>query len=362
MFKILDIYIIKKYLSTFFFTMILITMIAITINYFEQVDKFVDSGLSAKEIVLQYYIHFVPWINGLLWPLFSLLAVIFFTSRMAKNSEIISILGAKVSYARFLLPFMVAGTFLAILLWLGINYVIPGSNRHKNDFEVQYIKSTLKSTLSYNIHFFLDPTQKIYIRNYSDRDSTGRTFRLDRFKDGELVYALKANKITFAGQPNKWQLENFEVRTFNNLKETLLISSGEKLDTSFDFVPLDFTRFANQIEIMSTAELKEFLEYERAKGLDSGKKYIVEINRRNADPFTIIILTLIGVAVASRKVRGGMGLHLATGVILGASFVILSKFSTTFSTNLSLPPGIGVWIPNIVYSIIALILVKNAQK
>jgi lipopolysaccharide export system permease protein len=227
---------------------------------------------------------------------------------------------------------------------------------------VAYIKSSLKSSLSYNIHFFTSPDEKIYIRNYSDRDSTGRTFRLDRFRNGELVYSLKANKITFKQAPNTWEIENYEIRTFDNLNETLEIASNAKLDTVFNFVPEDFTRYANQIEIMTTSALRKFLEYEQAKGLDSGKKYSVEINRRSADPFTIIILTIIGVAVASRKVRGGMGLHLAVGVILGAAFVILSRFSTTFSTNLSLSPGLGVWIPNIIFSLIAVYLVKTAQK
>lgn len=362
MLKILDIYIIKKYISTFFFTMVLITMIAVSINHFEQIDKFVDSGLTGWQIITQYYFHFIPWINGLLWPLFSLLAVIFFTSRMAKNSEIISILSAGVSYPRFLRPFLIAGTFLAILLWIGINYVIPNSNKYKNDFEVAYIKASLKSSLSYNIHFFTSPNEKIYIRNYSSRDSTGRTFRLDRFNNDELIYTLKANKITFLEAPNKWQLENYEIRTFDGLNEKLIIANNEKIDTVFDFIPDDFTRYSNQIEIMTTSALREFQEYERSKGLDSGKKYSIEINRRTSDPFTIIILTIIGVAVASRKVRGGMGIHLAVGVMLGATFVILSKFSTTFSANLSLSPGLGVWIPNFIFSVIAYILVRRAQK
>ena len=151
--KILDWYIIRKYLSTFFFTMLLITMIAIVINYFEQVDRFLDSGLSLKEIIFGYYLHFVPWINGLLWPLFALLAVIFFTSRMAKNSEIISILSAKVSYARFIFPYMVAAGILATFLWIGNNYIIPKSNRLKNEFESEHLKRNSKKTLNTNIHF-----------------------------------------------------------------------------------------------------------------------------------------------------------------------------------------------------------------
>ncbi len=360
--KILDWYIIKKYLSTFFFTMMLITMIAITIDYFERVDKFINAELSAKEIIMEYYLHFVPWINGLLWPLFALLAVIFFTSRMAKNSEIISILSAKVSYARFIRPYMIAGGILALLLWVGNNYVIPKSNRLKNEFESEYIYKSAKTTLNHNIHFWLSPTEKVYIRSYTTSDSSGRTFRLERFVDNKLVYALKANKIKFIGLPNKWKLEGYEIRTFNDMSENLILKPTEHKDTTFSFVPKDFTRYTKQMEMMNTSDLREFLKYEQEKGLNSGKKYSIELYRRTADPFTIFILTLIGVSVASRKVRGGMGFHLAAGVVIGAVFVIISKFSMTFSTNLALPPGIGVWIPNMFFSVVAFFLVKNAQK
>jgi lipopolysaccharide export system permease protein len=360
--KILDWYIIKKYLGTFFFTMMLITMIAVTINYFEMVDKFINSNLSLKEIAVQYYLHFIPYINGLLWPLFAMLAVIFFTSRMAKNSEIISILSAKVSYSRFLRPYLIAASFIATLLWIGNNYVIPKSNTYKNDFEVKYIKASLKSTLNHNIHFWLSPDDKVYIRSYSASDSSGRTFRLERFKNGQVVYVLKANKIKFIGETNKWKLEGYEIRTFGELYENIIPHPNDFLDTTFNFVPEDFTRYTNQMELMTSTELRDFLKYEKDKGLDSGKKYSIELYRRTADPFTIFILTLLGVSVASRKVRGGMGFHIAAGVVIGAAFVILSKFSTTFSTNLSLPPLVGVWIPNIFFSAVAWYMVKTAQK
>jgi len=360
--KILDWYIIKKYLSTFFFTMMLITMIAITINYFEQVDRFMNSNLTFKEIMTGYYLHFVPWINGLLWPLFALLAVIFFTSRMAKNSEIISMLSAKISYGRFLRPYMIAAGFLATLLWIGNNYIIPKSNKLKNEFEGEYIRTSSKTNLSNNIHFWLSPNEKVYIRSYSSRDSTGRTFRLEHYKNNELSYMLKSNKLTFVDSSKLWRVEDYEERYFDGLNERIINHTGVVLDTALAFVPNDFTRYTKQMEMMNTTDLREFLKYEQDKGLDSGKKYKIELYRRSADPCTIFILTLIGVSVASRKVRGGMGFHLAAGVVIGAIFVILSKFSTTFSTNLNLPPGIGVWIPNILFSLIAIYLLRGAQK
>lgn len=362
MLKKIDIYIIKKYLSTFFFTIVLISMIAITIDFFEKVDKFMRDNVTTSEIIFDYYLNFIPWINGLLWPLFAMLAVIFFTSRMAKDSEVIAILSAGVSYYRMLVPFMVAATFIASLLWIGNNYVIPNSTKVKNEFESKYIKRSNKQTLSNDIHFYTQPNEKIYIRYFRLRDSTPQNFRLERFADQQLVYMLKARSLELKERPNLWTLNNYEIRTFNGLQESLVIGKGEKMDTILNFAPEDFIRYTKQMEMMTTDDLKTYIAAEQAKGIDTAKKFLVELHRRNADPFTIIILTLLGVAVASRKVRGGMGFHLAAGVVLGASFVVISKFSTTFSSNLSLSPMLGVWLPNIVFSIIAVVMIWKSQK
>lgn len=314
-----------------------------------------------KEITFDYYVNFIPWINGLLWPLFSLLSVIFFTSRMAKNSEVIAILSAKVSYRRFLRPFIITAVFLATLLWIGNNYVIPKSNRLKNEFEAEYLRRGDRTSLNFNTHFYLNPDEKIYMRTYSSNDSSGNTFRLERYKDGELIYLLKANSIQYVKETGKWKLTNWERRTINGLDETIFIERENPLDTALAFGPEDFIRYRGIMEMMNTSDLRDYLENEQQRGLSSGKKYAIELHRRTADPFTIIILTLIGVSVASRKVRGGIGLHLAIGIILGASFVILSKFAATFSSNLSLPPLIGVWIPNIIFSIVAIRMLQKAQ-
>lgn len=362
MLKKLDIYIIKKYLSTFFFTMVLITLIAMVIHYFELVDRFLNPEITWKEIAFDYYVNFIPWINGLLWPLFSLLSVIFFTSRMAKNSEVLAILSSKVSYNRFLRPYLITATFLAALLWIGNNYVIPKSNRLKNEFEAEYLRKGDRTSLNFNTHFYLNPNEKIYMRTYSASDSSGNTFRLERYEKGKLVYILKSNSIQYLRESGQWRLTNWEKRTINGLDETLEIERTNPLDTTLAFNPGDFIRYRGIMEMMNTSDLRDYLKNEQERGLDSGKKYAIELYRRTADPFTIIILTFIGVSVASRKVRGGMGLHLAIGIILGAAFVILSKFAATFSSNLSLPPQIGVWIPNLIFSVVAYRLLQTAQK
>ena len=360
--KKLDKYIIRKYLSTFFFTILLITMVAVVIDFSEKVEKFLDEEVKASEVVFDYYLNFIPWINGLLWPLFALIAVIFFTSRMAKNSEIISILASGVSYYRMLVPYVISASFLAVLLWYGNNYRIPLSNKIKFSFENTYIFKGNKKTLSENVHFNISANEKAFVRYFRLRDSTMIDFRLETFENGNLVQILKAKRIQYKTPIRKWRMRDYTIRTFNGLEETMDVYSGEEIDTSFGFAPEEFIQYTNQMEMMTSREIKDFIDYETDRGIQNSKKYLVEYHRRNADPFTIIILTIIGVSVASRKVRGGLGLHLAIGILLGSLLVILTKFSVTFAHSHSLTPLLGIWIPNIVFSIIALILVFKAQK
>ena len=340
----------------------MITIIAICIDFFEKVDKFQAADTTVKRIIFEYYLNFIPWINGLLWPLFALLAVIFFTSRLARESEIISMLAAGISYNRILVPFIISAVFLATLLWLGNNYLIPNSNRIKNEFESEFIKKTNKSTLSSDQHFFISPKEKAYFRIFSSRDSTAYNFRVETFQGSRLVKIFKAERLTYVADSNKWRATTVEIHTIDSLRESFQIYADSAMYISYPFKPDDFVRYARQMDMLSTTELRKFIQGEKAKGLNTAKKYVIELYRRTADPFTIIILTLIGVTVASRKVRGGMGFHLATGVIIGAAFVILSKFTVTFASNLSLPAGLGVWVPNIVFTFVAYYLYLRAQK
>lgn len=362
MIKKLDWYIIKKYLSTFFFVMVLITMVAVVIDFSDKTDKFVREELPLGQILGEYYLNFIPWINGRLWPLFALISVIFFTSRLAKNSEIISVLGAGVSYKRFLLPYIIAGGFLSFLLWVGNNYVIPKSNKIKNAFESTYIRKSQERTLGTDIHLYLEPSEKIYLRYYRKRDTTGTTFRYEKFDNKKLIYFIKAKKIELKEMPNVWTLKEYEKRKFDGLNEYYLSGKGESMDTTLDLTPKDFIRNTKEMETMTSPELTDFIQREKERGLSTAKKYNIEMERRQADPFTILILTLIGVAVASRKTRGGLGLHLALGVTIGAAYVVLAQFSITFSTNMSLSPRLGCWIPNLIFLFVALILIGKAQK
>jgi len=338
-------------------------MVAVVIDLAENIHRFIRASVPVGDIIFGYYLNFIPWVNGLLWPLFALVSVIFFTSRMASDSEIISILNAGVSYKRFLMPYMIAASFIAVLLWIGINFIIPNSNRKKADFEQSTKIKSREQTLSNDTHFFISSNTKIFARYYKKRDTSIQTFRLETFDEqGRLKKLLKADKVSFKEPPHTWTLKDYTIRQMDGETESLIVAAGETLDTSLNFKPEDFILNTKQMEIMTTRDLRQYIRREEERGIDNTKKYYIELQRRTADPFTILILTLIGVSIASRKVRGGTGMHLALGVVVGSIFVLLSKFTVTFAHNLSLSASLGVWIPNIVFTLIAIVMLFQAQK
>ena len=363
MLRILDRYIIKKFLGTFFFASFLITLASIVIDFSDKINRFIQQDLSVKQILVEYYLNFIPWINGLLWPLFALISVVFFTSRLARNTEIIPMLGSGISFNRLVVPYLVSSSIIALVLWYGTNYIIPITTKQKNEFEAEYLQRSKKQNLSNNIHFFVSPESKIFIKYYKNRDSTAQNFRLENYDSlGVMTQLIQADKIAFKEEPDVWTLENYIKRGFDDMDESIVLGKSSKLDTALNFKPSDFVHYTKQMEMMTTSELKEYIHVEQSRGLDNTKKYQIELQRRTADPFTIIIMTLIGMAVASKKVRGGMGLHLAVGVIIGSAYVVLSKFSKTFAENLSVSAELGMWAPNILFGCIALVMIYKAQK
>ena len=359
---IIDGYIARKYFVTFFFTAFLFTLIAMVIDVSQKVEKFIEQGVSLQEIVFDYYLNFIPWINGILWPLFALLSVIFFTSRLARNTEIVAILSSGVSFNRLLWPFLFSSSILALVYFFGNHFFIPIGNKTYTEFENTYIDpGNIRLQTDY-IHIFLTPESKIYIRHYRASDTSMRDVFLERFEDNELRMLIKAERMDWAGPPSNWRLTDYEIRTFDGDNESLVSGNNVAFDTTLNLLPQDFVRYTNQREQMTTRELREFIAYEKSKGLGTAKKMITEIHRRTADPVTLVILTIIGVAVASRKVRGGMGLHLAIGILIGTLFIILSRFSITFANQLPFNPGMTVWIPNILFAFVAIYMVLKAQK
>jgi lipopolysaccharide export system permease protein len=358
----LDRYIIKKFLSTFFFAVLIFTMISVIIDFSEKVEKFIESAITKHEIYLEYYPGFIGYIAGLLWPLYTLIAVIFFTSRMAYNSEIISIFNAGVSFRRLMRPYLIAASIIAIMHLLGNHYFIPVGNTLRLDVEHAYIWTNNDKGKTQDVHMFLSPDTKIYINYYRKSDSTARKFRLEHFKGNELAYLLKANTAEWIGPPDKWRLKNYEIRTFDGMEESLVIGKGKQKDTTLNLTPADFVDYKEQHMMMTSPVLKEYINNQKSRGVGNTKKYEIEFHRRTAEPFTIFILTIIGMAIAARKVRGGIGLHLALGVGIGALFIFFSRFAVVFAAGQVIPVLIGIWLPNFLFSLVAIYLVRNAQK
>jgi lipopolysaccharide export system permease protein len=362
MLKKLDRYILGKFLSTFVFTILIFSMIAAIIDFSEKIEKFIETPITAKEIWIDYYPNFIMFINGLLWPLFTLIAVIFFTSRLAYNSEIISIFNAGVSFRRLLYPYLLGATFIAILHFIGNHYVIPNGNNTMLNIVHQYIHTNEDKGQTQDVHLFISPDTKVYVKSYYKADSSIREFRIEQFEANELVYYLKANSAKWLPKKEKWRLNNYEIRKFNDMEEDFIIGRGKQMDTTINLRPADFVDYLNQHTMMNTPLLKSYIQKQKSRGVGNVQKYEIELYRRSAEPFTIIILTLIGVPIAARKVRGGLGLHLALGIGIGAMFIFLSRFAIVFASGQSIPILVGIWMPNLVFLIIALYLVSRAQR
>lgn len=358
--KKLDWYIFLKHIKTFFFTALLFTIIAVAIDYSEKVSKIIEHDLTFRQAMEYRYIPYIPYINGELWPLFALISVIFVASRLANNSEVIAILGAGVSFWRYLRPFVLSSVLLCILFALGRHFVIPQSNETYRYYEVLYFWPREQKVLNNDIHILLDPKSKIYVRSFRKSDTTLLNARFETFA-GDTLEILKSKKIEWLGEPNRWRIKNHEKRRIIGAREELVLKGGQ-IDTSFNLHPDDFVKYASQSEMMTTPKLVEYVDYEKAKGVGPTKEFEIEILRRSADPFTLLILTLIGASIASRKKRGGIGVNLAIGVAIGALYIVLSKFSQTFAINSSWHPFFGVWLPNIMFSVVAYISYRSAQK
>lgn len=362
MLKILDWYIIKKFMSTFFFVVLIFTMISVVIDYSEKVEKFIEEPITRKEIILDYYPSFIIFIDGLLWPLFTLISVIFFTSRMAYNSEIISILNAGVSFRRLMRPYVIGAFFIAFLSFIGNHYFIPLGNKKRLDIQYTYLDKDKDKGKTKDVHMFVSPDTKVYINFYRKRDSTARNFRLEQYQEHQLIKSIKATSAEWLGPPNNWRLRNYEIRTFNGLEENLIVGRNEEIDTTINLMPGDFVDYEEQQSMLTTSDLRAYVAKQKERGVGNTIKYEIELYRRSADPVTAFILTFIGVSIAARKVRGGIGLHLALGIGLGAIFIFISRFSIVFATGQAIPPLLGIWLPNIIFAGIALYLISKAQK
>jgi lipopolysaccharide export system permease protein len=359
MLKKIDYYIIRKFLGTFFYALSLIIVIVIVFDLSEKIDDFIEKKAPLSEILFVYYVNFIPYFVNLFSPLFTFITVIFFTSRLAFNSEIIAILSSGVSFKRLLLPYFISAILLSLFSVYLSNFLIPPANQKRLDFEYTYVKDT-QTFRDRHIHMQIRPGIFVYMEAFNERTGAGSRFTLEHIDEGELVYKLMAETALWDSTMAGWSIRNYNERVINGLQEE--VSFGQRLDTILPFTPQDFIQDLKEMEMMNFSELRDYIANEKLKGTEHVKFYEVEKHRRMAFPFATLVLTLIGVSLSSRKVRGGIGLHLGLGIGLSFAFILFMQVSTTFATNGNLHPFLSVWIPNVFFGILGVYLLKVAPK
>ncbi len=362
--KKLDKYILGKYFSSFFFCILLLTVIVVVVDISEKTDDFVQSQLPVSKIITDYYFGFIPRIDAMLFPLFVFIAVIFFTSKMAGRSEIIAILSSGVSFKRFLLPYIAGGIVLSALLWAGYKYVVPNANRKWGDFEKKYIDGTPPSgstgVYKQNMYFRIDSNTYASIKGYDTLTKTGNNFALMRFNGNRLSYNMRATNFNWDTASKKWVFNNVLERFVNDISET--VRKSDRKFEKYNFKPIDLRKDDYLKDQMTTPDLEEFIRLEKIRGSEMLNTLLVERYNRDAIPASVLILTIIGAVMASKKVRGGSGAHLALGVVVSVMYILFSRFSIVFSSKGDFTPWLAAWTPNIIFGLLAFYLYKQAPK
>jgi lipopolysaccharide export system permease protein len=344
--------------------MLLFTVIAVAVDSSEHTDDFVKSKLSTVQIIKQYYLGFIPWIWGLLYPLFVFIAVIFFTSKMAIRSEVVAIIASGTTYNRWLRPYLIAGLIFAVGLWFANRYGIPKATAIKNAFMSKYVDNPTGGNYEgrCNTCFYkrIDSVTYVGIKYYDTTSKSASVFFLEKVRNGKVFYNLRAQRMEWDTAKRNWKLTNVTERKIDSMKETL--REIPLMNINLKLKPRDLSNDDYLKDKLTTSELNEFINTEKMRGREGLEAFEVEAYRRSATPFTVLLLTLIGAIIAGRRSRGGSGLHLALGIVIASLFILSDRFSTVFSIQGDLPPLLAAWLPNALFSTVALYLYMKAPK
>jgi len=359
---IIDFYIIKKFLGTFFFSLVLILGIAVIFDFSEKIDDFIEKQAPLKAVIFDYYLNFIPYFATLFAPMFVFIAVIFFTSKMAINTEIIAILNAGMSFRRLLVPYFISAALIASFTFVLTNFVIPHSNIKRLGFEEKYWRDPGFRKVSLSaLHRQVYPNVYIYMESYNAITQTGRNFSMEEFDDhGKLESKMSAQMVKWDTTINKWGAWWYNIRETDSLGERL--STGRRIDTVLNVTPSDFARSPEFVGTMNHRELRDYIGVLKLQGSDELKLYLNERHRRYAMPFAFFVLTLIGVSLSSRRIRGGIGMQIGLGLMLTFSYILFMQFASQFSLKGDLNPALAMWLPNIIYTFIALGVYRFAPK
>ena len=360
--KRMDRYIIAKFIGTYFFAIALIISISIVFDVNENLAKFSNYHAPLRAIVFDYYANFIPYFANLFSPLFVFIAVIFFTSKLAGNSEIIAMLACGMSFKRLLRPYLISALLIAVLNFYLGSYVIPKGNVIRQNFESQY-KNKKKITTANNVQLQVDKGVIAFIQQYDDKTKTGYGFSLDKFENKKLVSHMTASVIqydTISESRYHWRCTNYKIRSLKGMREH--IKSGSKIDTMIVMEPMDLVFSKGQQETFTSPELLRYISKQQDRGSGNVVQYQVEYHKRIATCLASFILTIIGASLSSRKRKGGMGLYLGIGLALSFAYILLQTVSATFAINANTPPMLAAWIPNIIYFFIAYYCYKKAPN
>ncbi len=366
--KKLDIFIIKRFLGTFIFAIILNVCIAVVFDFAEKIDDYLENDAPFKAIIFDYYLNFIPYFANLFSYLFTFIAVIFFTSRMSVRSEIVAIYGSGISLKRLLVPYFVAATIIAAFTFVLSNFVIPPTSVERNKFEQKYYYGNIHYSAR-NIYKQLAPDVIIYMRSFNTYTNTGYNFSIERYeikqndngtKQRRLKSKLLSDYIRWDTTSNKWIIHNYFIREINGMQEK--VEQGAQIDTTLNIHPSDFSRRFLTPQTMDYYELNKYITLLDERGTENIEHYYIEKYKRFAAPFSVYILTLIGVFLAVHKTKEGMGIHIGVGILLSFTHILFMQVSSQFAISGDIPPLIAVWIPNLFFLGLAVILYKLAPK
>ena len=356
---IIDRYIIRKFIGTYLMALLLIIAIVIIFDISEKIDDFVDKKAPLQAIIFNYYANFIPYFVNMFSPLFVFITVIFFTSKMAANTEITAILAGGISFKRLMYPYMISAAFI-FLSSLSLNlFVIPHANKGRLAFEERYIKEK-KSNIGRNSHYHIDPGTFLYAESFSEWNNTIYRFTLESIEGHNIKSKLYAESAKWDEKKECWTLANYELRDYSTTGET--IKKGGSLDTALAITVKDFYRKKNEVEKSDMEELDNLIATQEMRGDAMVKYSLIEKNTRIAMPFSAFILTIMGVSLSSKKRRGGIGMNIGVGLALSFSYILFMRFSQMFVHTGTLSPFVAIWLPNVLYSIIAVVLYRLAPK
>lgn len=354
--KILDWYIIRKFLGTYLFAIALILAITVMFDINEKLDAFLKAPL--KETVFDYFLNFLPYFANQFSPLFTFIAVIFFTSKLADNSEIIAMLSTGMSYNRLLRPYMISAAVIAVATYVLSAYIIPPANVKRIEYTNTYVKNK-RVEYGSNIMIQVSKGEIAYMSRYDAPSKTGIKFSLEKFEDKQLVSRLTAQTIKW-DTLYRWRVQNYLIREFRDNRE--YITSGSSLDTIIPFEPRDFLISKNDHETLTNPALEQYITRQKERGVANIKSFEIELQRRYAMCAAAFILTVIGMSLSSRKVKGGMGINIGIGLALSFSYILFMTVTSTFAISGMTSPFVAMWIPNFIYIIIAVVLYSKASR